>query len=172
MLHHALWRCRTCRKLLLLIVSLYFFAYWDVRFIPLLIGYVLIGWLTGVFLSIVLNEKYKRILLTCSITFFLAFLGIFKYANFFLDSLHPINECIGWKIGTLKWTLPLGISFFTFQSISYVVDVSRKQVKECLTIFKDFFKNKSNFEKINKLFQIIFRIDLIFFKSKFNYISN
>lgn len=125
-LHHALWRYKACRRLLLLVVSLYFFAYWDVRLIPLLIGYVLVGWLTGVLLPKILNEKYRKILLTCSITFFIVLLGIFKYANFFLDSLHPLIECIGWKVGTLKWTLPLGISFFTFQSISYVVDVSRK----------------------------------------------
>ena len=117
-LHHTLYRCKTCRKLLLLTVSLYFFAYWDIRFIPLLMGYVLVGWLTGMLLSNITDDRYRRFLLIFSVTFFLVLFGIFKYANFFIDSVRPLIECVGWKVGTLKLMLPLGISFFIFQSIS------------------------------------------------------
>ena len=107
------------RKWLLLIASLWFYGYWDVRFLPLLVFSILANW---AFARV--YPARGPFLLTLGIALNLALLGIFKYANFFADTA-------AFLFGTTHqhWNivLPLGISFFTFQQISYLVDLRRKR---------------------------------------------
>jgi alginate O-acetyltransferase complex protein AlgI len=107
------------RKWLLLIASLWFYGYWDVRLLPLLVFSILANWIFAR-----LYPSRGSFLLTLGIALNLVLLGIFKYANFFADTL-------AFLLGTThqQWSivLPLGISFFTFQQISYLVDLRRKR---------------------------------------------
>lgn len=116
--YYAAGATRWWRLRVLLIASLAFYGYWDVRFVPMLLGSIGANWL--------LAGWFKRRGLAVSIVFGvganLALLGVFKYADFFatvaLSALGRAHEPWG-------FVLPLGISFFTFQQISYLVDLHR-----------------------------------------------
>ena len=123
-----LLRSNTAQKTLLLVASLYFFAWLDVRFLPLLLGYVLVGYGAMHGLEKASSPQTRRLLCATAIALFLLALGVFKYANFFLDTLRSLA---GLQLGTLKWVLPLGISFYTFQCISLVVDVYQGKERPC-----------------------------------------
>ena len=101
-------------KVGLLVTSLIFYALWDVRAVFLLLGSIGFNYVLGMYLK----GKSVRGLLVFGVLVNLLFLGYFKYANFFLESL-------GFSVGTLRIILPLGISFFTFQQISFIVDMYR-----------------------------------------------
>lgn len=104
---------------LLIVASLFFYGFWDFRLLPLLIVSVLANWS----FAIVYGRILYNWLILCGITLNLLILGIFKYADFFSDtfvSLGIISELDSFGI-----ILPLGISFFTFQQISYLVDLRR-----------------------------------------------
>jgi alginate O-acetyltransferase complex protein AlgI len=107
------------RKWLLLLASLWFYGYWDVRLLPLLVFSILANWGFAR-----LYPRHGKLLLTLGVALNLLLLGIFKYANFFADTL-------AFLFGTTHqhWNivLPLAISFFTFQQISYLVDLRRKR---------------------------------------------
>jgi len=103
----------------LLLASIVFYAYWDIRFLPLLLGSVLVNWV----LSLYVNRSNSRILIVTGVTFNLALIGAFKYLDFFAEILHFL---FGETHAAFGWVLPLGISFFTFQQISYLVDRSKR----------------------------------------------
>jgi D-alanyl-lipoteichoic acid acyltransferase DltB (MBOAT superfamily) len=102
----------------LLVASLAFYAYWDIRFLPLLAGSVLFNWL----LSWRLGETNRSALIALGVGFNLALIGLFKYLDFFGGAIYAV---LGRDYSPYEWVLPLGISFFTFQQISYLVDRSR-----------------------------------------------
>lgn len=106
---------RVQREWLLILASLLFYGYWDFRLVPLLLFSVLANWL----FSWAFRGGRQRIVLVLGITLNLAIIGIFKYADFFA-------ETFAWVGGGTheRWNivLPLGISFFTFQQISYLAD--------------------------------------------------
>ena len=110
------------RKWLLLLASLWFYGYWDVRLLPLLVFSILANWLLAR-----LSPTLGRHLLTFGILLNLLLLGIFKYADFFADTIAFVLGAThdDWNI-----VLPLAISFFTFQQISYVVDLRRQRAPE------------------------------------------
>ena len=108
----------TGRRLVLALASTLFYAWWDWRFIPLLAGSVTANWL----LVEGMHRTHRRGLLTAAVVLNLGLIGIFKYADFFADSFAFLA---GGTHGSFDILLPLGISFFTFQQISYVVDVRR-----------------------------------------------
>ncbi len=112
-------RSRAARQWWLLLASLGFYGYWDPRFLPLLAGSVVINWLFSKYYS---SSWPRRFLVPAGVALNLLVLGIFKYANFFGSILADIE-----LLPTQTWSivLPLGISFFTFQQISYLVDRSR-----------------------------------------------
>ncbi len=118
--YYLLARLRLVREWLLIFSSLFFYAYWDIRLLPLIIISMVANWIFvyGFF------QIAGRGLIPIAVTLNLLVIGIFKYADFFAGSL-------AWVIGTdhQAWNiiLPLGISFFTFQQISYLVDVSRNK---------------------------------------------
>ena len=108
----------TGRRLVLAIASTAFYAWWDWRFVPLLAGSVLANWL----LVEAMHRAHRRGLLTAAVVLNLVLIGVFKYADFFAETFAFLSGSAHERYGIL---LPLGISFFTFQQISYVVDVRR-----------------------------------------------
>jgi alginate O-acetyltransferase complex protein AlgI len=115
---------------LLLLASYYFYAVWDWRFLGLLIGSTLVDYTCGLALDKTVAPSRRRAILCVSLAFNLTLLGFFKYFNFFTDNLHVIFGALGWRVDfvTLRVLLPVGISFYTFVTMSYVIDVYRREI--------------------------------------------
>jgi D-alanyl-lipoteichoic acid acyltransferase DltB (MBOAT superfamily) len=100
--------------------SLFFYSWWNVVYLPLILFSVVINFLTGKFLLKKISKKIsKKMLLILGIIFNLSLLGYFKYSDFFIQN---INVLFNNNYSLLNLTLPLAISFFTFQQIAYLVD--------------------------------------------------
>ncbi len=129
---YALYRVlpHRAQNWLLLVSSYYFYAAWDWRFLVLLIGSTVVDYSCGLALGTVEAPRRRRLILVASITFNLTLLGFFKYFNFFADNLHALFGSLGWRVDfvTLRVLLPIGISFYTFVTMSYVIDVYRRQI--------------------------------------------
>lgn len=123
-----LLRNNTAQKMFLLGASLYFFAWLDVRFLSLLLGYVLVSYAAMQGIAHCRAPRTRMAICASAVMLLLFGLGLFKYSNFFLDTLQSLA---GLRIGLLRWILPLGISFYTFQCISLVVDVYRESERPC-----------------------------------------
>jgi D-alanyl-lipoteichoic acid acyltransferase DltB (MBOAT superfamily) len=115
---------------LLLVASYYFYAAWDWRFLGLLVASTLVDFSCARVLSRTSAPGKRRALLVLSLGFNLTLLGFFKYFNFFADSLHGVFGALGWNVDfvTLRVLLPVGISFYTFVTMSYVIDVYRREI--------------------------------------------
>lgn len=116
----------------LAIASLAFYAYWNVTFVGLLLGSVVFNYALGWMIGHSLNDRVaatpkSKALLVLAIASNLALLGYYKYANFFIDSA---NQFFGAQLPFAHIVLPLGISFFTFTQIAFLVDTYRGIVKE------------------------------------------
>lgn len=125
---YALDKCKhqvLIQNAFLVLASYVFYAYWDWRFLGLLIGMSLLSYITGYLLTNVnrggIQGTSRKILLWITIIIDLGILGFFKYYNFFVSSFCNLFG-LDASHSTLQLILPLGISFFTFQAISYVVD--------------------------------------------------
>ncbi len=119
--HHrlaALW---------LAIASLFFYGWWNPKFVLLLLASVTFNYLLGYLISRFRGTSLAKVLLTSAVIVNLAMLGIFKYANFFITTVNDLN---GATIPLLDIVLPLGISFFTFTQITFLVDVQREQLRD------------------------------------------
>jgi D-alanyl-lipoteichoic acid acyltransferase DltB (MBOAT superfamily) len=116
---------------LLLAASYYFYAAWDWRFLGLLIGSTVVDFTCALLLDRALSTARRRLLLGLSLGFNLTLLGFFKYFNFFADNLHTLFQAAGWQLDfvTLHVLLPVGISFYTFVTMSYVIDVYRREIR-------------------------------------------
>ena len=115
-------------KYILLISSYFFYGFWDWRFLFLIFISTLVDFTVGKKLYEVKEKRLKKILLFLSITINLGILGFFKYYNFFIDSLHLIGLGEN-SFNTLEIILPVGISFYTFQTMSYTIDIYRNEFK-------------------------------------------
>jgi alginate O-acetyltransferase complex protein AlgI len=115
---------------LLLGASYYFYAAWDWRFLGLLIASTLVDFSCARALSRTSAPGARRALVVLSLGFNLTLLGFFKYFNFFANSLHGVFGALGWNVDfvTLRILLPVGISFYTFVTMSYVIDVYRREI--------------------------------------------
>jgi alginate O-acetyltransferase complex protein AlgI len=114
----------------LLAASFYFYGSWDWRFLSLMLVSSGIDYLAAVGLEATSDPRRRRLLLTLSLASNLVILGSFKYAGFFADSLVrllPFLAAPGWR-STLDVVLPVGISFYTFQSMAYVIEVYRREM--------------------------------------------
>ncbi|WP_147818762.1 MBOAT family O-acyltransferase [Salidesulfovibrio onnuriiensis] len=131
----ALVRSNTSRKLFLLAASYYFYAYWDYRFLSLILLSTLTDYCVGRALEITEDKGKRRWLLVASLVVNLGLLGYFKYCNFFIESAAPLLEKVGLHAGTLDIILPVGISFYTFQTLSYTIDVYRRKMPVCRSLF-------------------------------------
>jgi len=118
------------RKWLLLGASYVFYGWWDWRFCFLLLGASVVAWVAGLQLDHSEDVQRRKWIVGLAVLAMLVVLGFFKYYGFFLSSLQDILFAIGWQrdLPFLEIILPVGISFFTFQAISYVVDVYRGDV--------------------------------------------
>jgi alginate O-acetyltransferase complex protein AlgI len=130
LVHVVHWRLREnrSRKRWLTAASYAFYALWDWRFCGLMLLVTANAWWTGRTLP-VLGTAQRRRLLAASIALDLAVLGFFKYFNFFTVNLTSVAGLFGERMDlSLAIILPIGISFYTFHAISYVVDVQRGKV--------------------------------------------
>jgi D-alanyl-lipoteichoic acid acyltransferase DltB (MBOAT superfamily) len=120
---------RTPRLWLLLVGSLVFYAGWNYRFIPLLVFSAMVDYFVALGLEQATGERRRRWLLALSIATNLGVLGAFKYSSFLLGSVADLLLVFGYAIPlpTLSVVLPVGISFYTFQSMSYTIDVYRRE---------------------------------------------
>lgn len=119
------------QNILLLISSWYFYACWDYRFLFLLIFSILLDYYTGIKIYETENRSLKKVWLWLSISVNLGFLGVFKYYNFFASSFADALSLLGIEsnLATLEIILPIGISFYTFHGLSYVIDLYRNRIK-------------------------------------------
>ena len=119
------------QNILLLISSYFFYACWDWRFLFLLIFSTLLDYYTGIKMSDAKNQNSKKFWFWLSISVNLSFLGVFKYYNFFAESFASALDNIGLNVNpwTLKVILPVGISFYTFHGLSYVIDIYKDHIK-------------------------------------------
>ncbi len=119
------------RNMLILVGSYSFYAWWRVDFLLLFIIVTVWNWLFGHFIYRRIKENLPaKTLLTIAIAGDLSTLGYFKYANFGIDSLNDLLAIPGMEPFSLTYIiLPIGISFYTFQAISYVIDVYRRDVE-------------------------------------------
>ena len=113
------------RKVILLVASCAFYAYWDWRFLGLLIFVTVMDYFISVWLVGSQNQRTRKIMLATSVTVNLGILGFFKYFNFFTGSFNALMASFGLHLPELNIILPIGISFYIFETLSYVVDVYR-----------------------------------------------
>ncbi len=119
------------QNLLLLAAAYYFYACWEPRFLGLLILSTVMDYACGLAVDRIEGPKKRKLFVLLSMALNLGMLGYFKYYNFFADNLQIALARAGWhvSIAPLKILLPIGISFYTFQSMSYVIDVYRREIK-------------------------------------------
>jgi alginate O-acetyltransferase complex protein AlgI len=115
---------------LLLLSSYYFYAAWDWRFLGLLIASTVVDYSVALYLDRPHTQAHRRRVLWISIAFNLGVLGFFKYYGFFADNLQAMLSAVGIGVSlpTLHVILPIGISFYTFMTLSYVIDVYRREI--------------------------------------------
>ncbi len=115
----------------LLVASYTFYAAWDWRFLSLILFSTVVDYFCGLAIHNNENIKKRRFYLTISVIANLGMLGIFKYLGFFVESMVDLVELFGFhpNVPLLSIVLPVGISFYTFQTMSYTIDIYRKEIK-------------------------------------------
>lgn len=118
-----LWVC--------LLGSYLFYGWWDYRFVVLILALTLINYACGFKISVANNNKEKSTYLWLSVVSSLGILGFFKYYNFFSENLAAVLNALGFNAdyATLYIILPVGISFYTFQTMSYTIDIYKGGAK-------------------------------------------
>ncbi|MFT3795776.1 MBOAT family O-acyltransferase [Flavobacterium sp.] len=119
------------QNFLLLVSSYYFYACWDWRFLFLLVFSTVLDYVTGLKMHDAKSAGMKKFWFWLSVGINLGFLGVFKYYNFFAQSLADSLSAIGIHADfwTLQVILPVGISFYTFHGLSYVIDIYKERIK-------------------------------------------
>jgi D-alanyl-lipoteichoic acid acyltransferase DltB (MBOAT superfamily) len=119
------------QNLLLLVSSYFFYACWDWRFLFLLVFSTFLDYYTGLQIAAGQTKRRKQFWFWLSICVNLGFLGFFKYYNFFAESFADAVAQLGFTFSpwTLKVILPVGISFYTFHGLSYVIDIYKERIK-------------------------------------------
>ncbi|GAA5510129.1 MBOAT family protein [Novipirellula caenicola] len=120
---------RVVRNTILLCASYYFYAYWDIRFCLLLLLSTTVDFVVSRAIHNSNHTATRRGWLIVSIAVNLGVLAFFKYFNFFIASAAPMVEAFGGSASTLNIILPVGISFYTFQTLSYTIDVYRRVLR-------------------------------------------
>ena len=119
------------QNLLIFGASYLFYGWWDWRFLSLILFSTIVDYTIGLMLSKEGNDTKRKMLLWCSILVNLGFLGFFKYYNFFQDNFVEAFTFFGYHIksNSLNIILPVGISFYTFQTLSYTIDIYKKKLE-------------------------------------------
>jgi len=133
------------RKILLLVASWAFYGAWDWRFVALLIFSAFVNWAAASLISRSEEEGPRKFWVTAGVIANLAILGFFKYYDFFLEQVGLLLDQFGWHrdLPLLSIILPVGVSFFTFQGMSYMIDVYKRRVPPArlldMTLLMSFF---------------------------------
>lgn len=119
------------QNLLIVASSYLFYGWWDWRFLSLILISTIVDYSVGLSLSKQENQTKRKALLWISILVNLSFLGFFKYYNFFLDNFITVFSFFGTEIkgNSLNIILPIGISFYTFQTLSYTIDIYKRKLE-------------------------------------------
>jgi len=119
------------QNVLILVASYYFYGCWDWRFLGLIMASTVVDFFVGHRLQQSKKSSHRKGLLYFSLIFNLGLLATFKYYNFFVDSFADVLSFLGSKpnLSSLEIILPVGISFYTFQTLSYTIDVYRQKIK-------------------------------------------
>ena len=121
--YYLLKRWRKATNVFLSVMSLGFYAFGAPKFFPIMMASIVVNWLFGLWVDRVRGDRrLSKLALTLMVVFNLGLLGIFKYLMFLMNSL---NLWFSLRLPVPQITLPIGISFFTFQAMSYVIDVYR-----------------------------------------------
>ncbi|WP_254848700.1 MBOAT family O-acyltransferase [Paenibacillus odorifer] len=132
-------RLTLCAKVWLTLASLVFYGYWNIKYVPLILISILFNYVMSHFIHTT-TAKRRRPLLIFSLSTNILLLGYYKYTDFFIENW---NEVTASNLSLHHLILPLGISFFTFTQIAYLVDVYRNQAREYnllnYTLFVTFF---------------------------------
>lgn len=125
------------QNILILLASYVFYGWWDWRFLSLILLSTLVDYTVGMYLGKTSKETKRKRLLWISVLFNLGLLGTFKYFNFFIDNWISLWSSLGIEMNrvSINVILPVGISFYTFQTLSYTIDIYKKQ----LTPTRNFF---------------------------------
>lgn len=118
------------QNVLLLIASYVFYGWWDYRFLGLIILSTVVDYYCALVIEGSTDRRRRQLFMGASVSLNIAFLGYFKYFNFFAESLRPVLLAIGIDVSpeVLDILLPPGISFYTFQAIAYMVDVYFRRI--------------------------------------------
>ena len=119
----SLLRNSIAHKVIILLASCVFYAYWDWRFLGLLVIVTVMDYYISVKIHSLSDHHARRNWLILSIVVNLVILGYFKYFNFFIDTFNILFDPFDWNLRGFDIILPVGISFYIFETISYVVDV-------------------------------------------------
>ena len=127
----ALRRNISAQNALLVAASYFFYSWWDYRFLALIFLSTLVDYFVGLALEKVVNKQQRKFLVATSLIVNLGMLGFFKYYNFFIESWIEAWETLGveMQVSTLQIILPIGISFYTFQTLSYTLDIYKNKIK-------------------------------------------
>lgn len=119
------------QNIFLLIISYIFYGWWDWRFLALIFASTVVDFLCGNFIQQSVKPKLRKVTLYISLAFNIGLLFTFKYFNFFIESFTEILNSLGLQSNnySLNLILPVGISFYTFQTLSYTIDVYNKKLK-------------------------------------------
>ena len=129
------------QNLFLVVASYVFYGWWDWRFLILIALTTLFSYVSGRLIARYEGQqKRQKALSAINIVLNLSILGVFKYYNFFAENFAALFGNIGWQIDwvTLDILLPVGISFYTFQALSYSIDVYQKKLPVCKDIIAFF----------------------------------
>lgn len=119
-------RLTLASKVWLVTASLFFYSWWNIKYLPLILGSVLFNYVVGRYISRSVDPG-RKIALVFGICMNLLLLGYYKYTDFFISNINTVFDA---KLGLLSIVLPLAISFFTFTQIAYLSDAYRGKVKE------------------------------------------
>ncbi|QIE59075.1 MBOAT family protein [Rasiella rasia] len=124
-------RTLSLQNIFLVVVSYIFYSFWDWRFLSLIFLSSLVDFTIGNFLGKTEAKGKRKLLLVISLVFNLGLLGVFKYYNFFVETFVDTFALFGTTLKSSTWNilLPVGISFYTFQTLSYTIDIYRKRLQ-------------------------------------------
>ncbi|MCF6212477.1 MAG: MBOAT family protein [Flavobacteriaceae bacterium] len=119
------------QNILILVASYVFYGWWDWRFLSLIFLSTVVDYIVGIQLNKFTNQKKRQYILYVSIFFNLGLLAFFKYFNFFIDNWVTVWDTLGVTMhrSSLNIILPVGISFYTFQTLSYSIDIYRRKLQ-------------------------------------------
>ena len=123
----------TIQNLFLVAAGWVFYGWWDWRYLFLLAFSIVLDYTVGLLISGTENETKRKAFLSIALVLNLGLLGFFKYYNFFVESFVEAFSTVGiaLNIQTLNIILPVGISFYTFQSLSYSLDIYKRRIEPC-----------------------------------------